>query len=365
MSRSASEMNCYFFQVMITPHMAALAAALVDTGCSVTYVYGESITEERKSQGWVAPPLGGLKLMKAPLDSQIENFVGELPRDAVFLCQGLRGNGYVSKVQRALERNGLRYWAMMETLDYRGALGWVRPIYYKGLIRLTRKSLNGVLAIGVDTKDWLLNLDPSLNVQEFAYFPYIFSFEDPERSRVTARDVVFAGQVIKRKNLMLLIRSLERLDDYTTLTVIGDGAQRAEIESKLSKKMRGRVCWMGTVSQDKVPALLSQHRVLVLPSLHDGWGAIACESLSVGTPVICSDKCGVADVVALAPGSEVFDLRSENGLLEALQRTMRRKWGETERVELREWSKKLSATDGAKYLLSVLSNQQPGALPWK
>ena len=37
--------------------------------------------------------------------------------------------------------------------------------------------------------------------------------------------------------------------------------------------------------------------VLVLPSRFDGWGAVVNEALMVGTPVICSDRCGASDVI--------------------------------------------------------------------
>ena len=45
---------------------------------------------------------------------------------------------------------------------------------------------------------------------------------------------------------------------------------------------------------------------LVLPSKHDGWGTVVSEALISGVPAICSDTCGVAEVVKLSNYGGVF-----------------------------------------------------------
>ena len=55
-----------------------------------------------------------------------------------------------------------------------------------------------------------------------------------------------------------------------------------------------------------IPHLMSSADCLILPSRHDGWGAVVSEALMVGTPVICSDACGSAGVVHASGVGGVF-----------------------------------------------------------
>ena len=56
----------------------------------------------------------------------------------------------------------------------------------------------------------------------------------------------------------------------------------------------------------KIPEVICESDCLVLPSRYDGWGAVISEALMVGTPVICSDNCGAANVVTASNVGSVF-----------------------------------------------------------
>ena len=50
------------------------------------------------------------------------------------------------------------------------------------------------------------------------------------------------------------------------------------------------------IPSDQVRHALAAADCAVLPSRFDGWGMLVNESLAVGTPVICTDACGVAAI---------------------------------------------------------------------
>jgi glycosyltransferase involved in cell wall biosynthesis len=56
----------------------------------------------------------------------------------------------------------------------------------------------------------------------------------------------------------------------------------------------------------------------VLPSRFDGWGAVVNEALMVGTPVICSDRCGASDVIENGRNGYVFEADNADALLQRL-----------------------------------------------
>lgn len=48
----------------------------------------------------------------------------------------------------------------------------------------------------------------------------------------------------------------------------------------------------------EVPEFMQHNDVLILPSLHDGWGAVVNEAMTLGLYVIVSDRCGAKALIA-------------------------------------------------------------------
>ncbi len=71
---------------------------------------------------------------------------------------------------------------------------------------------------------------------------------------------------------------------------------------KLKTLIRGHVLgkdiqFFGFVSEEKKYELLAKAHILLIPSVHEGWGLTAVESASQGTPVIGYDIPGLRDSV--------------------------------------------------------------------
>ena len=118
----------------------------------------------------------------------------------------------------------------------------------------------------------------------------------------------------------------------------------------------------------KIPKIISETDCLVLPSIHDGWGAVTSEALMVGTPVICSNSCGSSVAVKASKVGGVFV--SEN--LKSLAKILRKQYkigkiSITQRKIISKWAKCLNANSGAKYLDSILNNTGKNLIeePWK
>lgn len=97
---------------------------------------------------------------------------------------------------------------------------------------------------------------------------------------------------------------------------------------------------------------------LVLPSLHDGWGVVVTEALMVGTPAICSDRCGAAEAVMASGVGGVFRSNDPTSLSKLLCRQIelgRQK--SSDRTALASWASSFGARVGAEYLLSVFSHR--------
>jgi glycosyltransferase involved in cell wall biosynthesis len=100
---------------------------------------------------------------------------------------------------------------------------------------------------------------------------------------------------------------------------------------------------------------ISRHDLFVLPSRFDGWGAVVNEALMCGVPVVCSEACGAADLVAAPWRGESFAAGSVAALREVLERRIEAGPTSSEtRDRIRDWSCCISGKAVSHYLLAVV-----------
>lgn len=347
--------------------MSALADELGKLGARVFYCADEITLEDRKNLGWVVPHFQSAKLVRIASEAHASEICREASNDAIHLCQGIRGNGYVSKVQAILRRSNQSYWIMMETVDERGMLGKIKSLVYRFLFFKQKGNLEGVLAIGETTRDWVSSKAPFARVFPFAYFPERYQEISNGISRHTPErgiSLVFVGQLIPRKNLVLLFQAMQQFGNDLRLTVIGSGVDEDALKCIAKKTLDGRVAWMGSKKQSEIPSMVSMADALILPSLHDGWGAVVSEAIAVGTPTICSDKCGASELSRLAPGCGVFVSANIGSLSKSLMELQKRgRWKKAQRSELIKWADRISPEAGARYLLDILNSKHTNHVP--
>lgn len=353
--------------------MAGLAAALAAGGCEVVYVAERPMSKARALQGWTPPSLGDARLVLAPTRAAVRNIVDTASLSAIHICQGIRDNGLIGLAQRALAKRHLRQWVIMETVDDSGLRGVLKRLEYRRLFRAWYPVLEGVLATGWQTQNWVAARGmPSDQVFPFAYFlpePAEVSsdrLKDGKRFRF-----LFVGQLIERKRVDLLIKSLALMKhDHFELVVVGDGPEASSLKTIAEEMLPGHSYLLGWVPMDQVRQLMSEADCLVLPSRHDGWGAVVSEALMVGTPVVCSDACGSAGIVVASGMGAVFPRKDPDALQRVLRSALDRGHSNTQsRRELAHWATSLGTGAGAKYLLKILNYAKYGGVrplpPWQ
>lgn len=95
-------------------------------------------------------------------------------------------------------------------------------------------------------------------------------------------DVLFVGRLEPVKNPSALLE-LESLLPDARIVAVGDGSLRSSLSSRA-----GRVEFVGRVSHEKVKQFMARSKVLVLPSISEGWGVVAVEASSAGCAVVMS-----------------------------------------------------------------------------
>jgi len=106
------------------------------------------------------------------------------------------------------------------------------------------------------------------------------------------------GTLEPRKDYMTLLRALDSLDEMPLLVVVGAVGWRSRTirEAIRSREPSGRVRYIGYVADEHLPALYSAARLLVYPSLYEGFGLPVLEAMACGCPVLCSDSSSLPEV---------------------------------------------------------------------
>ncbi len=120
------------------------------------------------------------------------------------------------------------------------------------------------------------------------------------------------GALTERKNVRRLADAFARLGEGT-LTFVGDGPLRAELEG------RPGVTVAGPVPHDEVPVLIAQAHVLCQPSLIEPFGQALLEAMACGRPVVATRIGGPPEFVPPEAGVLV-DPADVEALAEALRR---------------------------------------------
>ncbi|MEZ9064529.1 MULTISPECIES: glycosyltransferase family 4 protein [unclassified Vibrio] len=124
---------------------------------------------------------------------------------------------------------------------------------------------------------------------------------------------LFVGRLAKEKNLSLLIRAINMSNH--NLTIVGDGPLKNELEKEAGNKVQ----FLGYQNNSDIHSIYLKHDALVLPSLSEPWGLVVEEALSVGLPVVVSQKVGCkVDLVEEFKTGVVFNDNSLEDLIFAL-----------------------------------------------
>jgi glycosyltransferase involved in cell wall biosynthesis len=106
--------------------------------------------------------------------------------------------------------------------------------------------------------------------------------------------IVFLSRISPIKNLNYLLLVLGKVKATVKLTIYGpkeDLNYLALCQDTIKKlPVNISVSWQADVKHEQVAKILAKYDVLVLPTLGENFGHVIFESLSVGTPVIISDK---------------------------------------------------------------------------
>ena len=127
---------------------------------------------------------------------------------------------------------------------------------------------------------------------------------------------VYAGRLGSEKGILQLISDWP---DSEQLVILGDGPLATEVERLCTNKEN--LHWRGHVEREELLRTMREAKSVVVPSvLHETFGLVVIESLSVGTPVLVNNMEPFRDLIVPGKTGELFNVGSKSSLHSALQK---------------------------------------------
>jgi glycosyltransferase involved in cell wall biosynthesis len=217
--------------------------------------------------------------------------------------------------------------------------------YLNAAMPLYCRRASTIIAVSHATKQDLVRfygLDPAkISVVHEAAAPHFLPAPPDQIAHVRARYglpdhyLLHVGTIEPRKNLNRLLKAIHRLrkvEESIRLVVVGSkGWLYQGFFQRLAELELSEVVHLpGYVPDADLPAVYSGARLVVVPSLYEGFGLPVLEGMACGAPVVCSNTSSLPEVGTDA--AHYFDPTDVSGMAERILAIWR---GEGLREEMR------------------------------
>lgn len=138
---------------------------------------------------------------------------------------------------------------------------------------------------------------------------HVFSIEESH-----SLTFIYVGRLAQEKNLEMLIGVFTKLSHK--LIIVGEGPDGERLKANAS----GNICFKGYVNNRELAILYHTSDCFILPSSSEPWGLVVEEALTMGLPVIVSNKVGCKDDLINSDNGIVFDVDNVNSLNDAIDK---------------------------------------------
>ena len=212
------------------------------------------------------------------------------------------------------------------------------------IVKFVFKHVDILRGVNEQNSNYFKKYNSSLKIYNFP--AWIDSSIFSSKSSEERKDLLFVGNIIKRKGVYFLIDSLSTFlleNQNIKLRIVGkkeDFKYYEKINNFINKKkLQKSVIFLVEIEQEKIAEYMNSSKILIMASSSEGLPRVLIEAGFCGLPSIASNIDGIYDPFSLKGGTLVYDLNSQNEFMENVYSLYNNEdlW-----VELSEQSLKLS-----------------------
>ncbi len=172
---------------------------------------------------------------------------------------------------------------------YVGRMGSVAAFVERTCVRLPDR----IVAVSAGTADKLVAMGADRERISVVPNPIDLDQLHAAVAHLSAPELLFVGRLINHKQANLVIEAtrilVERGRDVH-LGLVGVGPEESRLRDQVAfAGLNARVTFYGAIdAQSDLWSLIRGARVLLAPSVREGYGLVVAESLAMGTPVVCA-----------------------------------------------------------------------------
>ncbi|MDA3899979.1 MAG: glycosyltransferase family 4 protein [Spirochaetes bacterium] len=176
--------------------------------------------------------------------------------------------------------------------------------FFKRVVKFVLNHCDHIVAQSSNTKDNCITYYKPKT--EISIIPLAFTmpqFKPLTRSKLNFKKedflLIAIGRLVKRKAFDDAIKIIAHLkDSKIKLLIVGDGPEREYLENCISKaQLQERIKILGYLSYEEKFQYLNVSDMMLMTSLHEGFGIIFMEAMYCGLPIACTNNGGQVDFI--------------------------------------------------------------------
>jgi alpha-maltose-1-phosphate synthase len=137
----------------------------------------------------------------------------------------------------------------------------------------------------------------------------------PGRRRAPLLRLLYVGHLAQRKGISYLFDAMRQVHGIASLTLIGKRIMSCPaLETELE-----RHDWRGFLPRHEVLRIMSEHDVLVFPSLFEGFALVILEAMAQGLPAITTPNSGAARVIEHKRDGYIVPIRDPEAIAQRIR----------------------------------------------
>jgi glycosyltransferase involved in cell wall biosynthesis len=195
--------------------------------------------------------------------------------------------------------------------------------WYKIIYKLLGSNARNIVTVSNFSKEELINYYPKMEnkisvVYNGANHVLDIKHDDEilkKHGLVDKNFILAVSSANPNKNFKVIMDAVSKMKDFEGEVIIAGGKQ-GNVFSDNTLEFNEKCKWVGYVSDEELVSLYKNAKVFVFPSIYEGFGLPPLEAMSLGCPVISSNKASMPEV--LQDHAIYFDATKPEELVERI-----------------------------------------------